>query len=80
MLLIIIIDEIENALRRLAWLGTLNGGRLPIGTVIAVPPLEFSCTPKQAPGCSHSQHNAHDSANCEIKGARIEQNLKCVTH
>src|SRR5215467_11446605 len=53
---------------------------LPIGLIIAFSPLELSCTSKQAPGCPYSQHNAHDRANCEINGARIEQNLKCVTH
>src|SRR5262249_37064051 len=53
---------------------------LPICVIIAFSPLELSCTSKQAPGCTYSQHNAHDCANCEVKGARIEQNLKCVTH
>jgi hypothetical protein len=53
---------------------------LPIGLIIAFSPLELSCTSKQAPGCTYSQHNAHDCANCEINSTRIEQNLKCVTH
>src|SRR5215471_10949705 len=53
---------------------------LQIGVIIAFSPLELSCTSKQAPGCTYSQRNAHDCADCEIKGARIEQNLKCVTH
>src|SRR5262245_2900920 len=53
---------------------------LPIGVIIAFSPLELSCTSKQAPGCTYSQHNAHDCADCEIKSAGIDQNLKCVTH
>ena len=53
---------------------------LPIGVIIPFSPLELSCTSNQAPGCTYSQHNAHCCADCEIKGARIEQNLKCVTH
>jgi hypothetical protein len=48
--------------------------------IIAFFPFEFSCTSKQAPGCTYTQRNAHDCANYEIKGARIEQNLKCITH
>src|SRR5262249_22970393 len=59
---------------------TMVTKNLPIGLIVAFSPLELFCTSKHAPGCTYSQHNAHECANCEISGTRIEKNLKCVTH
>jgi hypothetical protein len=42
--------------------------------------LDLACSPKQSPHRAYSEHDAYDSAKREIDRARIEQNLKGVTH